>query len=277
MKIKTIFLFTTLFASISIAQNPCGFDIAPKPDSLTGIRLGGSGCRFVAPGIDTAIAVFQDPARLIEWIHQDGYTDCATGTYKDGVYIEESTWKCQMSSTWKVIAWQDSTRSHGMIDINGQRFYQYLPDGIYPDKNGTYNAGYGDAAPAYCGCLRRVMITSETLYAGSGKITPVKLRPDYEVDPLHGFSPQIQGAHISTVSPEALHPIAKISDPGFSQGITSQPIDPGFLEPPNRPHRIVFDGIGSVIITYHADGSVTLESNLKPKRKTFLQKIKRSF
>jgi len=170
-------IFLLLFAHAISAQNPCGFDIAPEPDTTIGVSFGGRKCRFVAPGIDNGIAVFQDPARLIEWIHQDGYTDCATGTYKDGVYIEESTWKCPISSTWKVIAWQDSTRSTGMIDINGQRFYQYLPDEIKPDKNGTYNAGYGDAAPAYCGCLRRVKIVAdvvpskkiEYLYSGKAK------------------------------------------------------------------------------------------------------------
>ena len=170
-------IFLLLLAQAISAQTPCGFDIAPKPDSLIGISIGRSGCHFVAPGLDTFLLDFQDPARLIEWIHQDGYSDCGTGTYKDGVYIEESSWKCQMSITYKVGAWQDITRSSGIIDINGQTFYQYLPDGIYPDKNGTYNAGYGDAAPAYCGCLRRVKIVEdvvpskkiEYLYFGKAK------------------------------------------------------------------------------------------------------------
>jgi hypothetical protein len=34
MKTNTIFMFfATFFASILSAQNPCGFDIAPKPDT----------------------------------------------------------------------------------------------------------------------------------------------------------------------------------------------------------------------------------------------------
>lgn len=258
MKIKTIFLLlSTLYTSLSIAQKPCGNDIAPYPDSLVGISLGDRKCRFNAPEVDTLLQELQDPTRLIEWIHQDGYSDCGTGFYRNGQYIEERRWKCQCSNTSKIGNYESA--KPGIVTIGGNEFYRYLPESIKPDKNKAYNAGYGDAAPAYCGCLRRVKVETETIYSGSGIINPV----------------------ITGTSTEVI--LAK--DTGFYQAIVSQQIDPGFLEPPlsspltlemmvpAKPYTVVLKGSGSVIITYNADGSIKLESKLKP-RKTLLQKIK---
>jgi len=168
---KRIFLFVAFAVSATLlyAQKPCGSDISPKPDSLTGISFGRSGCHFVAPGLDTFLSDFQDPKNLIEWVYQKGYTESRTGYYIDGRYEYSAAFMVEASSTSRVSAWNDSTRSTGIIELSGQRFYQYLPDEIKPDKTGLYNAGYGDADPAYCGGLRRVKIPTETLYSGSGR------------------------------------------------------------------------------------------------------------
>jgi len=273
MKIKTIFLILSTFcASILSAQKPCGNDIAPNPDSSIGISLGSRGCFFNAPGVDTILPELQDPTRLIEWVHQDGYAECSTGYYQDGRYFNESTWMCPHSQTSRIGLYE--VANPGIVAIGGNEFYRYLPEEIKPDKNKTYNAGYGDAAPAYCGCLRRVKVVTETLYAGSGKVTPVKLRPDYNVDPFYGFSPPIQGADISMVSPDALHPIATIPNNNLILApIDSYPPASTIQYPTKEPHTVILKGSGSVIVTYNPDGSVTLESRLKP-RKTLLQKIK---
>jgi len=273
MKIKTIFLtLSTLCALTSSAQKPCGNDIAPNPDTVVAINLGRTGCWFNAPEVDTFLPEIQDPTRLIEWVHQDGHSDCGTGYYRDGWYVEESTWKCQTSQTSRIGLYE--VANPGIVTIGGNEFYRYLPEEIKPDKNKTYNAGYGDAAPAYCGCLRRVKVVTETLYAGSGKVTPVKLRPDYDVDPFFGFYPPIKGAGISIVSPDALHPLATIPSDGFiGMPLDSFPSISAIQYLTKEPHTVILKGSGSVIVTYNPDGSVTLESRLKP-RKTLLQKIR---
>jgi len=254
---RNIFLALIFWPLLSIAQNPCGNDIAPYPDSLVGISLGDRKCRFNAPELDTLLPELQDPERLIEWIHQDGYSDCGTGFYRNGQYVEERRWKCPCSNTSKIGNY--GSANPGIVAIGGNEFYRYLPESIKPDKNKTYNAGYGDAAPAYCGCLRRVKVETEILYSGSEIISPV----------------------ITATRPVSV--MAK--DTGFYQPIASKQIDPGFLDPPAshpltsemtvpaEPYTVVLKGSGSVIITYHADGGITLESKLKP-RKTLIERIK---
>jgi len=273
MKIKTIFLIlSTLCALTSSAQKPCGNDIAPNPDTVVAINLGRTGCWFNAPQVDTFLPELQDPTRLIDWVHQDGYTECSTGYYQDGMYFNESTWNCPTSQTSRIGLYE--VANPGIVTIGGNEFYRYLPEEIKPDKNKTYNAGYGDAAPAYCGCLRRVKVVTETLYSGSINVTPVVSGLGYEVDAQRAFYPPIQGADISMVSPDALHPIATIP----SDNLILAPIDsfPSLSEiqySTKEPHTLILKGSGSVIVTYNPDGSVTLESRLKP-RKTLLQKIR---
>lgn len=273
MKIKTIFLIlSTLCALISSAQKPCGNDIAPNPDSAIGISIGSRGCGFNAPGVDTILPEFQDPTRLIEWIHQDGYAECGTGYYRDGGYVEESTWMCPHSQTSRIGLYE--VANPGIVTIGGNEFYRYLPEEIKPDKNKTYNAGYGDAAPAYCGCLRRVKVVTETLYAGSIKVTPVVSGLGYEVDAQRAFYPPIQGSDISMACPDFLHPLATIPSDGFiGMPIDSFPSISAIQYLTKEPHTVILKGSGSVIVTYNPDGSVTLESRLKP-RKTLMKKIK---
>jgi len=252
-----IIIAAMLCTSISIAQKPCGNDIAPYPDSLIGISLGDRKCRFNAPELDTLLPELQDLDRFIEWIHQDGYSDCGTGFFRNGQYVEERRWNCPCSITSKIGNY--GSANPGIVAIGGNEFYRYLPESIKPDKNKTYNAGYGDAAPAYCGCLRRVKVETEILYSGSGIINPV----------------------ITATRPVSV----MVKDTGFYQPIASKQIDPGFLDPPvshpltsemtvpAKPYTVILKGSGSVIITYHADGGITLESKLKP-RKTLIERIK---
>lgn len=83
---------------------------------------------------------------------------------------------CPTSQTQKIGNYE--VAFPGIVTIGGNEFYRYLPESIKPDKNKTYNAGYGDAAPAYCGCLRRVKIEADIvptkkivyLYSGKAKI-----------------------------------------------------------------------------------------------------------
>lgn len=172
---RNIFLILIFAPILSLAQKPCGNDIAPNPDSLVGINLGGRMCRFNAPRVDTLLPEFQDPTRLIEWIHQKGYGDCGTGFFIDGQYVEERRWKCLVSNTSKIGHYEVS--NPGLVTISGADFYRYLPESINPDKNQTYDASYGDSAPAHCGCLRRIKIEAdivptkkiEYLYSGKAK------------------------------------------------------------------------------------------------------------
>lgn len=158
-------LFLLLFAQVISAQTDCGSDIAPKESG--GVYLFGHPCRFKAPGIDTCLTNIKDPKNKIEWVHQNGYSYYEIVDNNTG-HVESSGYN-PMSSTSAVGAFQETTRAPGEIILNWQRFYQYVPAGIKPDKNGTWDAGYGDAAPAFCGCLRRVEVKTETLYAGNAK------------------------------------------------------------------------------------------------------------
>lgn len=175
---RNIFLILIFAPAFLFAQNPCGNDIAPRPDTSIGISFGSRGCGFKAPGVDTILTELQDPARLIEWIHQDGYMECGYGYKIYGEYVAEWTSMCKVSHTSRIGLYE--VANPGIISIGGNDFYRYLAESIKPDKSKTYNAGHGDAAPAYCGCLRRVTIEQdivpskkiEYLYTGKAKPTP---------------------------------------------------------------------------------------------------------
>ena len=256
---KQAFLFLLLTVQLS-AQTNCGNDISSPPRIDNGIQLGSVLCKFTAPGLDTLLTPIQALKNPIEWIHQLGYAEVGIGDRKTGQI--EISWMAPTSHSQKVDAWLDPSeiRHPGEIELNGQIFYQYIPEGIVPDKSGTYSVGYGDAAPALCGCLRRVTVKTETLYAGKPKSVLVS---GSNVDIQYGINGNVtltakhQSIGIDSSASFFQENIIP-NDPDFLL-VPSPHNDPGFGQPIIRPSEIWPNTTPTIQNT-----TPTIPSKLKP-------------